>query len=137
MMSSSPGGDRGDRPRSARPSKPTPVRALEDTPKPSGGEPGPPPERTTFESGGRVWFAEVVGQGSGPGHGDGPGLLLLKLEPEEPGKPSEAREAWLVGARLAELTESHLERALARSEPWREERGPAPFFTEEGGRRGR
>lgn len=137
MTSPPPGRNRGDRPPSARPSKPTPVRALEDTPQPPGGEPGPPPETTTFESGGRVWVAEVVGQGSGPGRGDGPGMLLLKLEPEEPGDDSGAREAWLVGERLSELTESHLERALAHSEPWREERGPTPFFTEEGGRRGR
>ena len=137
MTPQPPGRDRGDRPPSARPSKPTPVRALEDTPRPRGGEPGPPPERTTFESAGRVWVAEVVGQGGGPGRGVGPGLLLLKLEPEEPGHDSEAREAWLVGERLSELTESHLERALARSEPWREKREPAPFFTEEGGRRGR
>ncbi len=109
------------------------MRALEDTPRTRGGEPGPPPERTTFERDGRAWVAEVVGQAGGVR----PGLLLLKLEPEEPGGDSRAREAWLVGERLSELTESHLERALARSEPWRERREPAPFFTEEGGRRGR
>lgn len=129
--------DGGDRPSPARPSKPTPVRALEDTPRPRGEEPGPPPERATFESEGRSWVAEVVGQAGGPGPGDGPGLLLLRLEPEEPGDGPGPREAWLVGKRLSELTESHLERALARSEPWREGREPAPFFTEEGGRRGR
>lgn len=133
MTPSPPGRDRGDRPPSARPSKPTPVRALEDTPRTRGGEPGPPPERTTFERDGRAWVAEVVGQAGGVR----PGLLLLKLEPEEPGGDSRARGAWLVGERLSELTESHLERALARSEPWRERREPAPFFTEEGGRRGR
>lgn len=137
-MTPPPPRDEGpDRPKSARPSKPTPVRALEDTPRPRGGEPDPPPERTTFESGGRVWVAEVAGQGGGPGRAGGPGLLLLKLEPEEPGDDGEPREAWLVGERLSELTEAHLERALARSIPWREDDGPAPFFTDEGGRRGR
>jgi hypothetical protein len=131
------GRDEPDRPPSARPSKPTPVRALENTPRPRSGEPGPPPERTTFESGGRVWVAEVAGQGGGPARGGGPGLLLLKLEPEGPGDDPGPREGWVVGARLSELTEFHLERALARSGPWREDRGAAPFFTEEGGRRGR
>lgn len=131
------GPDREDRPTSARSSKPTPVRALEDTPPPRGEEPGPPPEQMTFESDGRVWVARVVGQASGPGRDGHPGMLLLKLEVEESGGSAGPREAWSVGARLTDLTESHLERALARSEPWREQREPAPFFTEEGGRRGR
>ena len=141
---SSPGGDRG-KPRSARPSKPTPVRALEATPPTRKEGPAPPPERVTLQVDERSWIAEAVGHAEGAG---GIRILLVRFDPgretadvetvsgtEAP--PEEAREAWVVGDRLDALPHALLAEALTRAGPWKGSETTAPFFADEGGRRGR
>lgn len=130
------------RPRPARPSKPTPVRALDDAPPTRKEGPGPPPERVTLEVGNEAWTAEVAGQAVAAG---GTGMLLVRFaegeltagdHESEPAR-EEALEAWVVGTRLEDLSPSRLEEALARAGPWKGSKTDRPFFADEGGRRGR
>ena len=130
-----------------RPAKPTPVRALDEPSAGRAPEPPPPPETVRFQLAQVGWVAEAVGQAMGDG---GVSLLLVRFTREEPGpEPAEeastsgARgaavplEAWVPGTRLTEAPERSLVEGLARAIPWKGAATDAPFFVEEGGRRGR
>ena len=143
-VDSSRGGD-GGKPRSARPSKPTPVRALDDTPPARKEAPGPPPERVTFRVDDRSWTAEAVGHAESAG---GVGVLLVRFTAREAADdggetasdsedlPEDAREAWVVGDHLKALPHARLAGALTRAGPWRGSETTAPFFAENTGDRG-
>ncbi len=77
-------------------------------------------------------------------------MLLVRFTREEDASGPEERasgsssagqdaslEAWVPGARLADLPEQALVEVLAGAVRWRGSGADAPFFVEEGGRRGR
>ena len=86
-----------------------------------------------------------MGHAEGAG---GTGILLVRFtEGDEPpdagddaGSPDpigEVREAGVVGDRLDAVPRARLADALSRAGPWKGSETNAPFFADEGGRRGR
>ena len=129
------------------PAKPTPVRALDDASSRGEGEPDVPPETVLLQVDPDVWVVEAMGQAEGAG---GVSILLVRFTRQgeapdaldrQPASPTQTSggslEAWLVGASLTDVPEPCFIAALARAEPWKGSVRDAPFFVEEGGRRGR
>lgn len=119
--------------RAGKPGKPTPVRALQETPETSA-EPELTPEPRSIQLEGASW--EVIADGAcvaggplGRVH-----MLMLRFTKDEEGA---AREAWVIGDHLEGVPEERLVAALHASEPRPERRGTRGFFEELGGRKGR
>jgi len=117
-------------------SPPTPVRASLGDPQ-GDPTPGVPLETTcTLEVDGRSWTVEVGGKSrSGAASASAPILLLVFRKNEDAG---EARDAWVVGRSLTDLTDLQLDEAFRRSAPVSEEAWASkPLFPEAGTRGGK